>query len=188
MYDSGVMPEKHSSPDWFARGAAALGIVLSMLGFGLAYTNYRWQKEIYQENTAERILVRVGISRPVKDLGPFALNPNGEVTIEVVNIGLRSLYIKKVEIQIQNNIFTFYQHDPTKTREPMKLLEPSEAANYTLSWNFSEHPLMEWPESDSKKEDVQVEIETTKKMFSFQHQIVNSVYMQWTVPKYLRHR
>jgi hypothetical protein len=181
------MPEKHSSPDWFARGAAAVGIVLSILGFGLAYTNYRWQKEIYQENTAERILVRVGISRPVNDPEPFSLNPNGEMKIEVVNIGLRSLYIKKVEIRIENSIFTFYQHDdPKATSEPMKLLEPSEAANYTLSWNFSEHSLMEWPGTDSKKEDVQVQVETTKKTFSFQHQTVNSIYMYWTVPRSLR--
>src|SRR6267378_5789197 len=156
------MPEKHSSPDWFARGAAAVGIGLSILGLSLTYANYRWQKEIYQENTAERILVRVGVSRVGTAFEP-SFNPNGEVRVEVVNIGLRSLYIKKVEMQIENEIFAFYQHDPTKTSEPMKLLEPSEAANYTSSWSFSEHPLTEWPESDAKKEDVQVQVETTKR-------------------------
>jgi hypothetical protein len=167
------MLKKDSSPDWFARGAAALGIALSIVGLGLTYYNYRWQKEIYQENIAERILVRLGASRTFNDVESSSLDPKGEVGVEVVNIGLRPLYIKRAYMQIGNEIFDFYEHNPAKKNEPLKLLAPSEAANYRLSWDFLEHPLQEWPESNSKEENIQVQVETTKKTFCFEHQTIN---------------
>jgi len=175
------MAKKDSSPDWFARSVAALGIILSIVGLGLTYHNYRWQREIYQENLAERILIRLGASRTM-NYKSFSFNPKGEVGVEVVNIGLRPLYIKRVDMRTGNRIFTFYQHDPLKTNEPTKLLAPSDATNYSLSWNFSEHPLIDWRESDPK-EDIEVEVETTTKTFSFPHQTMNWVYMSMPIPR-----
>jgi hypothetical protein len=169
------MSKKDPSPDWFARGTAALGIALSIVGLGLTYYNYRWQTAIYQENIAERILVRLSASRTVNDVESFSLDPKGEVGLEIVNIGLRPLYIKRVHMQIESRIFTFYEHDPAKTNEPMKLLGPSEAANYRMSWDFLEHPFTVGPESDSKEEDVQVQVGTSKKTFSFEHQTMYQV-------------
>ncbi len=156
------MAKKDSSPDWFARSVAALGIILSIVGLGLTYHNYRWQREIYQENLAERILIRLGASRTM-NYKSFSFNPKGEVGVEVVNIGLRPLYIKRVDMRTGNRIFTFYQHDPLKT-------------------NVSEHPLIDWRESDPK-EDIEVEVETTTKTFSFPHQTMNWVYMSMPIPR-----
>jgi hypothetical protein len=99
-----------------------------------------------------------------------------------VNIGLRPLYIKRVDMRIGKRIFTFYQDDSLKTDEPTKSLAPSEATNYSLSWNFSEHPLIDWRESDPK-EDIEVQVETTTKMFSFPHQTMNWAYMSMPIPR-----
>jgi hypothetical protein len=78
----GLMAKKDSSPDWFARSVAALGIILSMVGLGLTYHNYRWQREIYQENQAERILIRLGASRTM-NFKSFSFNPKGEVELRL---------------------------------------------------------------------------------------------------------
>src|SRR5437879_4860594 len=63
---------------------------------------------------------------------------------------------------VNNEEFTFFEHDPARTNEQKKL-EPSEAAYYRGDWNFSGHPLMKWPEVGTKEEDFAVEVETTKK-------------------------
>src|SRR5689334_7866590 len=130
-----------------------------MVGLGLTYHNYRWQREIYRENLAERILIRLDTSGTM-NYKSISFNPKGEVGVEVVNIGLRPVYIKRVDMRTGKQIFTFYQHDSLKTNESTKLLAPSEATNYSLSWNFPEHPLIDWGESDAK-EDIEVQVETT---------------------------
>jgi hypothetical protein len=180
------MAKKESSPDWFARTVAMVGLGLSIVGLVLTYFNFRWQKEIYAENIAERILVRLSASRTIGDAELFAFNPKGEVGIEVVNTGLRHLYIKKIEVRTKDNrLFQFFEYNPTKTNEQMKLLEPSEAVSYRMSWDFSEHPLGYWGKesADEKMEDMEeVEVETTNKLFSFQHQKLNRLEMSWTPP------
>lgn len=197
------MTEKHSSPGWFARGTAIVGIVLTALGLVLGYLNYRWQREndrrqreIQEESTAERILVRLDSSRTIKNVHTLndlenlkhlvgtgylpTLDPKGEVGMEITNIGLRPLFIKKAVARVGSSVFPFHEHDPfpllpnddpAKTNEATKLLEPSETIRYPLSWDFSDYPLA----PNSPMEDMEVEVQTTKNTFSCQHQFVTRI-------------
>ena len=188
------MAEKHSSPDWIARLGAlvavvgtVVGIVLSILSLRLGYSNSHWQKEIQEETTAERILVHLDATRFANGLSSAAMTPNGEVGMEVVNIGLRPLFIKRAEMRIRGRTLTFYEHDlvPILPSEPMKSLGPSETIRYRLGWDFEKREEMEEPRSKledgtyvwlpaSQIEDIEeVQVQTTKKTFVFQHQIVN---------------
>jgi hypothetical protein len=47
----------------------------------------------------------------------------------------------------------------------MKRLEPGEATDYTISWDFSAHPLLARSASE-KREDMIIVVETTKKTLS----------------------
>jgi len=156
-------------PDWLARGGAIAGIVLSIVGLVLAYRSYRWQERVYQESLEERILVRTmawltikldRLDRNDKNVAPT--EPQGTLGVEVVNIGMRPLYLKSVSAQIGNSLVTFYERDPLKLSPTLVKLEPGEPANYTATLNFEEHHLL-----DSKaREDVWIDVETSKKSFT----------------------
>lgn len=192
------MAEKHSSPGWFARYAP---IGVSILSLVLAYLSYHSQKETQEESTAERILVHLDAARFANELSATAVTPKGEVGMEVVNIGLRPLFIKRAEMRIRGDILTFYDHDPippidvAKTNEPMKSLGPSEAIRYKLGWDFEKReevnvlkiedgsynvlPIeervvyLDGGMRNLQMKDVEVQVQTTKKTFVLQHQIVN---------------
>lgn len=164
------------------------GAVLSTVGIVLSILNYLLAKRNQKENTAERILVHLDAVRTIinpTDTEPLSLDPEGEVGMEVVNVGLRPLFIKRAEMRIGNEVFVFifYGHDPIvssyrpgRANEPLKVLEPSEAIRYKLSWDFSKHPLAKmgkWP--DSRDEDIEVQVQTTKKTFVFHHQKMNRI-------------
>src|SRR6266446_3469503 len=97
---SSGMTKKNSSPDWFARGGVGLSILLSGIGLYFNYTSNSWQKATYEQSQEDRVSVRVGIYRSAKYKGNDKLvpNPTGRVTAEIVNIGMRPLYIKSVVI------------------------------------------------------------------------------------------
>lgn len=162
---------------WWGAILSTVGIIVSILGL-------RWQRKIHQENTAERILVHLDAV-----MTETSYPAPGEVRMEVVNIGLRPLFIKRADMRMRGHpghTFTFYEHDPAKINEPMKSLEPSEAITYSLSWDFKwweeavrtlvVNPQMAhiaWLKAPNLgMEDIEVQVQTTKKTFSFQHQSV----------------
>lgn len=146
---------------------------LGVLGFFLALCSLGWQIYTYRESHEERILARLYASRAViNKTGGW--DPKGEVAVEVVNIGLGPLYLKRVVIQSENDerSFVFYNADETKGNESPKLLQPRESAKFSQEWDFSEHPLREWREGllpAGRKEDVTLVVWTTKKFFSLPH-------------------
>lgn len=178
------MPPKDDKPSWLDRLVKALavaGFLLGLWNLGWQIFTFRWQKEIYEESVAERILARLSASRTFNKKGWDA---KGEVAVEVVNIGSRPLYLKSVVIQTENDeSLVFYNADAPKGNESTKLLQPSESAKYSQEWDFSEHPLREWPKPpDStiavgRKEEVTVEVWTTKKFFSVPHSTLSSTSM-----------
>ncbi|SRR6266404_7032685 len=186
------MPETKSSPDWFARVTALIAIFLTSISLCLAYYNYSWQTKTYKEGLEERILVRLGFSQTVKDTESFSLSAKGDVGVEVVNIGMHPIYLKQVEIEVPDRrIFSFYERDPIKSfykRDPIKSsvpaksLEPGEATNYTLEWDFSTYPLQEWLKTGKLQENLWVQVDTTKKAFR-QHPLFSWFVITETIPQ-----
>jgi hypothetical protein len=147
-------------PDWWARGGALAGIVLSVVGLVMMHFSNRWQKQVYQESLEERILIHTMAWRSFRDWRDTKQNPEGTLGVEVVNIGMRPLYLKSVTAKIGNSRLTFYEHDPLKSNSALVKLEPGEPANYTATLNFDKHHLLDSAES---REDVWIDVETSKK-------------------------
>jgi hypothetical protein len=103
-------------PDWWARGGALAGIGLSIIGLVLTYRSYHWQQQVYQESLEERVLVRtmawITLKMDKDYEGVVPTEPEGTLGVEVVNIGMRPLYLKSVTAKIGNSILTFYERDP----------------------------------------------------------------------------
>ena len=190
--------------DWVARCTAIAGVLLGVAGFVLAYYSYRWQKIIYEESTAERILVRLNVSR---NAGPTGYLPGGRVGVVVTNIGLRSIYLKRVSMTVGHTdlptnfvvrpgspvsfeihqvamTVNFYDAGRLNATESLKVLQPSESVNYTKDWDFSNHPLHRWEKTDTKEkeEELTLEVETTKKLFSYPHESPSIEEIRWIPP------
>jgi len=67
------------------------------------------------------------------------------------------MYLKSITGEVEGRRASFYEHDPLNTKEPMRRLEPGEAADYKIDWRES-----------SLEEQARgiVEVATTKKRFS----------------------
>jgi hypothetical protein len=190
------MPRTNSSPDWFARSIALLAIGLTVIGLYFSYRSFSWQTKTYQEGLEERILMRLGFTRDLK-------SNEGDTSVEVVNIGMHPMYIRYVEIQVPNGCkimgvetdpgiasdecgLSIYDHG-YKTNQPIKPLEPGEAANYRMKWDFSKFPLQDWMPDASWREHLWVRVETTKKGFR-QHPIFSWYEMMETISQEHRKR
>jgi hypothetical protein len=183
-----------SSPDWFARTTALLAIGLTIISLYFTHRTYNWQTKTYQEGLEERILVRFGFQHTVE-------SGQGDVGVEVVNIGTHAIYPKSVEIEIPGECdrmaaalqtqtpdacgFMVYDRNPTKLNGPIKPLQPGEAREYRMKWDFSKLPLQEWARTrTSFQEDLWVQVETTKKVFR-QHPIFSWYAITKTIPQVL---
>lgn len=171
----------NSSPDWFARGTALFAIVLTGIGLYFTQRTYSWQARTYEESLGERILVRLGFNQ-AWELERFFQGSEGDIGVEVVNIGMHPIYVKYVEIQVPsacktNGVKTgpdvvpdgcrlpIYDHRRAIPDEHLKPLEPGEATDYTTKWDFSKFPLQEWLIGPNGQGGLWVEVETTKKSF-----------------------
>lgn len=158
----------HSSAhDRFARWLAGIGTLVSVsVGVvGLLLTVHWHRQEI-----EDKILVRVGAFQksyypPNSTMPKF--RPKGKLDVEVVNIGMRPIYIQDVEIRMGDTDFVFYQYGPAATipSDAMKPpLAPGQPTEYEIDWDFSEDSLGSmWREI--KKNDLWVHVETTRKSF-----------------------
>jgi hypothetical protein len=175
-------------PDLWARSGALAGIAISIIGLVLTYRNNRWQKEVYQQSLEERVLVQLSAEYHVSSLlgqEETKLSPDGELAVEIVNLGMQPIYLKNISVQFEGRTASFYQHDPLNTKDSMKRIEPGEAANYKVDWEFAEQEI---PLKTLHTEMGVVEVETTKKRFSQSAQInrvsvVDYVRLSDLVPK-----
>jgi hypothetical protein len=95
------------------------------------------------------------------------LEPDGTIGVEVVNIGIRPLFLKSVTTHLGDDMLTLYEHDPLKPNTTLVKLESGEAGNYTSGADFPKHHLME----ESPMQDLIVSVETTKKTFNIKTRI-----------------
>ena len=174
-----------SKPDWFARSLALLAIALTVISLYFTRLTYEWQTK---ESLEERILTRLGYQQNVEI-------SEGEVAIEIVNIGMRPIYVRYVEIRFPNSCALMnvkrdentpsdacgvdvYQGDHTNSKESVKALEPGEAKNYTTKWDFAKFPIDQWAR---QSEGLWVYVETTRKVFQ-QHPVFSWFEIRETIP------
>ena len=157
-------------PDLWARLIGGLGILIGLGGLVVSFYNSRWQKEVYEKSLEERIFVQLSAEYYVSSLlsEETKLSPQGELAVEVVNLGMQPIYLKSITAQVGEHRASFYSHDPLTPNEPMRRLEPGEAASYKIEWRFGEQ---EAPLKDLNQQKGVVEVETTKKRFSQSAQI-----------------
>lgn len=159
-------------PDLWARFFAGLGILIGVGGLLLTYYNNRWQKEAYDKSQEERIFVQLSAAYHISTIlfpdEETKISPNGELAVEIVNLGMQPIYLKNINAQIEGRAVSFYQHDPLNIKDSMKRLEPGEAANYKVDWEFAEQEI---PLKTLHPATGVVEVETTKKRFSQSAQI-----------------
>jgi hypothetical protein len=164
---------KSTQHDWVARTLAIIGSVTGIAGIVLSFLNYHWQQGVHEQSLEERVYVHLSAARiiefsplfPSKTRTPEMLDPDGKLSVEVVNIGDKPVYLKSVMAQFQERTATFQEYDPLDSKDLPRKLEPGEEASYTIDWKFAEHetPLVEVPELRGV-----IEVETTKKRFSLQ--------------------
>lgn len=143
-------------PDWWARIFGLVGILIGVVGLVLNYFNNRWQQQVYAKSQEERVFVQLSAEYILLSEKKPSQAQLG-VTVEVVNLGMQPLYLKSVTGEFGDHGASFYKHDPLNAKEPMRRLEPGEAADYTTDW-------------ESVLENIGtkgvVEVETTKKRFT----------------------
>ena len=161
-------------PDWWVRISGTLGIFIALGGLALSYFVYGWQRQIYAESREERVFVQLNAEYTFlgSDIPGKTKPSQAQLTVEVVNLGMQPMYLKSVTGQVAGHQVFFYDHDLLDVKEPMRRLEPGEAADYTTDWESSlestdatggersNDPL------ESPRATGVVLVETTKKWFS----------------------
>lgn len=150
-------------PDWWARGIGGLGLLVAVGGLVLSFFNYRWQKAVYEKSQEERVFVQLSaeynLSTVLRSITTKE-TPQGQLAVEVVNLGLQPMYIKSVTGEIGGHKAEFYEHDPMKS-DPMRKVEPGEGADYKINW-----PVASLQDIGTDGGKGSIEVETTKKSFS----------------------
>lgn len=160
-------------PDWWARAFGICGVVIGLCGLGLTFHNNRWQKEVYEKSLEERIFVQLSGSY---ESGPREETIKSALGVEVVNLSMQPIYLKKVDVQFADRRVSLYDHDPLQTNEPLRRLEPGEAASYKTEWGFGEYQSL-WEDIEKANESGIVEVETTKKRFSQTAKIIRVTFV-----------
>ena len=155
-------------PDWWARAFGICGVLIGLCGLGLTSYNNRWQKEVYEKSLEERIFVQ--LSGSYYESGPREDNIKSELGVEVVNLSMQPMYLKKVAVQFADRNVVLYDYDPLQINEPLRRLEPGEAASYKTGWGAGEYQSLREDIEKAKGSGI-VEVETTKKRFSQTAQI-----------------
>ena len=134
------MPAQQSK-DTLARLLGILGLGVAVAGLCLSWRSFSWQKHVLEQNLEERLTNRVTMLRTIKDRKTFDLSPIGELQIEIVNTGQRTVYLKGVRVRAgqDKNLYAgklVPDHDLPLT------LEPGMSALYRVGkWDFEKHPL-----------------------------------------------
>ncbi|MDE3135822.1 MAG: hypothetical protein KGL59_04575 [Acidobacteriota bacterium] len=158
---------KHSPAiDWIARVLGVVVAVLGVFGFFISLFNLYFAYDWHQQAVEDRIFVRLAAERNSSS--------TGTLDAEVVNIGMRSIYIQEVVLEGGKRPRYFFEHDnATGANEPMTPLEPGQADDLKLFWDFSQNPVFfdqrsgffRLANSEGKDEDAWVCIQTTRALF-----------------------
>lgn len=127
------MTKKREPRDRMTPYATVAALILSIIS--LCLTVY-WHRQEFED----RVIVRVGAVRDqYKD---HSESPQGNLYAQVVNIGARPIYIRKVELMIGKGGIPFFSEDDLAgANGELKRLAPGEEADFKMSWDFSQYPV-----------------------------------------------
>lgn len=164
------MTKRSQTTDWFARIIAGSSLLLTLLG---SYFAYHW----HQQEVEDRIFVRLSATTHSagSTLNTELVNiGQGTIEAEVVNTGMRSIYIQKVELETKEGGQPFSKRSSSIGSEATTTaLEPGQTDDFDLPWDFSEHPVSLDEDSGfyrlvnnhGKEKDAFVCIQTTRALF-----------------------
>jgi hypothetical protein len=94
--------EQQSKPSWLDKSAKALALP----GFLLALFSVGWQVYAYQESREESPMVRASLTQELKgEHLQFNRDTRGKVTIEVTNLGKRTMQIKSITLSAWKHVW-----------------------------------------------------------------------------------
>ena len=171
----GVMSK--NPPDWWARTFGMLGILIALGGLAATYFNNRWQQQVYAKSEEERIFVQLNAEyTSLSSNWSEETKPSqAQLAVEIVNLGMQPMYLKSITGEVADHRASFYEHDPLNAKEPLRRLEPGEAADYVTDWQWPLEDLEDTGKEKGRGMEGTVEVETTKKRFTQSAYISNRV-------------
>lgn len=164
---------KFSLFDWFTKPLGVLGFLLGLFSVG-------WQVYTYRESHEESPLVRVSPVLNVNEGTRFAIKPHGEITVEVTNLGQRTMQVKSITLFAGKRVRII--RAPSKEVLTVSL-EPGGVFSRQIEWNYGKHPLLNEENDESLPEDFFVEVETTRAVHR-RHFQLSSLTITSTVPSH----
>jgi hypothetical protein len=166
--------EQQSKPSWLDKSAKALALP----GFLLALFSVGWQVYTYRESREESPMVRASLTQELKgDHLQFNRDRHGKLTIEVTNLGNRTMQIKSITLSAWKRVWVL--HSPEKNK-PTFPLQTGHTLSRQIDWDYVKYPIFELDESQPA--DFLVEVETTRAVHP-QHVHINAITVTSTIPR-----
>ena len=166
--------EQQEKSSLFDRLTKPLGI----MGFLLGLFSVGWQVYTYRESHEESPMVRASLTQELKgDHLQFNRDRHGELTIEVTNLGNRTMQIKTITLSAWKRVWVL--HSPNKT-SPTFSLETGHTLSSQIEWDYVKYPIFALNDA-SQPADFLVEVETTRAVHQ-QHVHINTITVTSTVP------
>jgi len=151
---------------------------LGILGFLLALFSVGWQVYTYRESHEESPMVRASLTQELKgDHLQFNRDRHGKLTIEVTNLGKRTMQIKNITLSAWKRVWVL--HSPEE-KSPTFPLETGHTLSRQIEWDYVKYPIFELDESQPA--DFLVEVETTRAIHQ-QHVHINAITVTSTIPR-----
>lgn len=136
--------------------------LLAALFSGLAAIFTGWQA--YEAHKArivadreESPMVRISLLQTLREGTRFAVNPQGELSVEATNLGHEMMQVKSITLFAGKRYWTI--HTATE-KQPTLPLQTGVAFTRRIPWDYSKYPLL--ARDESLPEDFLVEVETTR--------------------------
>ena len=166
---------EQSKPSWLDKSAKALALP----GFFLALFSVGWQVYTYRESHEESPMVRASLTQEMKgDHLQFNRDRHGELTIEVTNLGNRTMQIKTITLSAWKRVWVL--HSPEEKR-PTFPLETGHTLSRQIEWDYVKYPIFAFNDQ-SQPADFLVEVETIRAVHQ-QHIHINAITITSTIPR-----
>jgi hypothetical protein len=118
------------------RIAKIVGVVLGVFGFVISLFNLYFAYGWHQQALEDRVSVQLDALRYSGSVGRYR-GSVGTLEAKVTNIGIRPIYLREVVLEMGKSPQSFY----IGANERMKPLEPGEADDFKMGWNFTQNPV-----------------------------------------------
>jgi hypothetical protein len=154
--------------------------LLAIPGFFLALFSVGWQVHTYRESHEESPMVRGSLTQEFTTsiLKGFNRDKHGKLTIDITNLGSRTMLVKNVTVSAFNRVWIIRAPQENKPTLP---LETGQTLSNTMAWDYSKYPIFEMDESEPA--DFLVQVETTRTVHQ-QHVHISTITVTSTIPSH----